>query len=175
MVNEHTVDYHPSSSESTWSIHSLIFQWTPEGFISPEHFVKPVYPTMFAEKFQIYGIKVTGKYICESKNWICSFLLMYPSKTFPQVLLISPQAEGNYKFLLNSVLWKSISSQAEVEGRIMEQKKRSKLNLRGYCSQVLISYTIFATFTLLVFVLLCYNLDSSMLKCEGSKKYSVQE
>ena len=47
-------------------------------------------------------------------------------------------------------------------------KKRSKLNLRGYCSQVLISSTIFATFTFLVFVFLCYNLDSSMLKCEGS-------
>ena len=43
-----------------------------------------------------------------------------------------------------------------------------KLNLRGYWSQVLISSTIFATFTLLASVLLCHNLASSMLKCEGS-------
>ena len=35
--------------------------------IFPEVFLKPVYPTMILEKFQIYGIKITGKYICESK------------------------------------------------------------------------------------------------------------
>ena len=54
------------------------------------------------------------------------------------------------------------------EERIMERKKLPKLNLRGYCSQTLINSTIFATFTLLVSVLLCHNLASSMLKCEGS-------
>ena len=35
-------------------------------------FLKPVYPTMIVEKFQTNGVKITGKYICESKNWICS-------------------------------------------------------------------------------------------------------
>ena len=49
----------------------------------------------------------------------------------------------------------------------MELKKLTKLNLRGYWSQVLIKFTIFATFTLLVSVLLCHNLASSMLKREG--------
>ena len=39
---------------------------------------------MVAEKFPIYSVKITGKYICESKNWIRSFLLMPPSKTLPQ-------------------------------------------------------------------------------------------
>ena len=43
-----------------------------------------------------------------------------------------------------------------------------KLNLRGYWPQVLINFTIFATFTFLVSVLLCNNLALSMLKCEGS-------
>ena len=45
---------------------------------------------MIAEKFQIYSVKITGKYIYESKNWICSFLFMHPSKTLPQVFVITP-------------------------------------------------------------------------------------
>ena len=28
---------------------------------------------MVAEKFQIYDVKTTGKYICESKNWTLIF------------------------------------------------------------------------------------------------------
>ena len=42
------------------------------------------------------------------------------------------------------------------------------LSLRGDLLQVLINSTIFATFTFLFSVLLCHNLDSSMLKSEGS-------
>ena len=64
------------------------------GFISPEAFLsffpKPVNSTMVTEKFQIYSVKITGKYIYKSKNWICSFLLMLPSKTLPQVFIIMP-------------------------------------------------------------------------------------
>ena len=41
-----------------------------------EFFLKPVHPTMAVEKFQIYDINITGRYICESKSWICSYLLM---------------------------------------------------------------------------------------------------
>ena len=41
----------------------------------------PVYSTTIAEKFQIYGAKITDKYICNSKNWIFSCLLMLPNKT----------------------------------------------------------------------------------------------
>ena len=52
--------------------------------------------------------------------------------------------------------------------RIMKLKKWPKLNLRGYWSQVLITSTIFAVLTFLVAVLFCHNLDSSILKCEGS-------
>ena len=50
----------------------------------------------------------------------------------------------------------------------MELKKLAKFNLRGYWSQVLINFTIFAIFTFFVSALLCYYLDSSMMKCEGS-------
>ena len=83
ILNEHTVNYHPSPSE-----HPLIFLWTPKGFISPEYFLiffSNLYiPPWLKKMFQIHGVKITGKYICESKNWICSFSLMPPSKTLPQ-------------------------------------------------------------------------------------------
>ena len=63
MVNEHTIDYHPSPSELTSRIHPLIFLWTPKGFISsPECFLdffKPIFRNMVAEKFQKPGVKIT--------------------------------------------------------------------------------------------------------------------
>ena len=68
-VKKHTVDYHPSPSQLISMIHSL----TPsKGFISQESllnfFPEPVYCTMVEKKFQIYSVKITGKYICDSKN-----------------------------------------------------------------------------------------------------------
>ena len=39
MVNKHTVNYHPSPSQLVSRIHTLIFPWTPKGFISPESFL----------------------------------------------------------------------------------------------------------------------------------------
>ena len=108
---------------------------------------------MVAEKFQIYGVKITCKYICESKNWISSFLVIPPSKTLPQFFIITHphpfHAEGNYPFLPNSVFWRSkiyFSPAERGEERIIELKKLPKFNLRGYWLQVLINSTIFATF-----------------------------
>ena len=46
-------------------------------------------------------------------------------------------------------------------------EKFTTLNLKGI-NKFLINSTIFATFTFLVSVLLCHNLGSNMLKCEGS-------
>ena len=70
-------------------------------------------------------------------------------------LLISPEQHFLEIYFSHSRLW-----------RIMELKKWPKLNLRGYWSQVLISCTIFATFTFFISVLLYHNLDWSMRKCE---------
>ena len=68
MVNEHAVNYHPSPSELILRIHTFIFIWTPKGFIfSPERFLnffKPVFCSMVVEKFQIHGVKITGKWMC---------------------------------------------------------------------------------------------------------------
>ena len=44
MVNEHTVDYHPSPSELTSRIHPLVFLWTTKGFIfSPQYFLNLIW------------------------------------------------------------------------------------------------------------------------------------
>ena len=47
---------------------------------------------MVAEKFQIVGVKITGK-----------FLLMSHRKTLPQILIITLQAGGDYPFPPGSV------------------------------------------------------------------------
>ena len=39
MIDEHTVDYHPSRSILTSRIHPLIFLWIPKEFISPNYFL----------------------------------------------------------------------------------------------------------------------------------------
>ena len=80
--------------------------------------------TMVVEKFQTYGVNITGKCI-ESKNWIWSLNL-----SLPKFLSLYPKAEGNYPFLSNSVLWKSVFSPAEREE--MEQKKWLKLKHEIY-------------------------------------------
>ena len=44
---------------------------------------------MVGEMFQIYGVKITGKYICESNNQrIYLVLPISLSKTFPRILII---------------------------------------------------------------------------------------
>ena len=109
MVKEHTVDYHPTPSELILRIHLIIFLWTPKGFISPEYFLSfssNLYiPPMLRKG--IYGIKITGNNICESKNWICSFWLMLSNKTPPRGSYYPPQAEGNYPFFPNCIFCKS--------------------------------------------------------------------
>lgn len=57
MLTKDNLDYHPSPSELSSRIHCIIFLWISKGFISPsrtflELFIKPVYPTKVAEKFQ---------------------------------------------------------------------------------------------------------------------------
>ena len=75
-------DYRTSPSVLTSSIHTFIFPWTPQGFISPEHllnFLSDVYTPSMAE----VSVQTTGKCICESKNRFWSFLLMPPRQKSP--------------------------------------------------------------------------------------------
>ena len=109
MVNKHTVDYYPTSSQLISRIHPLIFLWTPKGHISPESFLNfflNLYiPPWLWKSFKVIVLRLL-QYICESKNWICSFLIMPPSKTLSQVFIIILQADENCPFLPNSVFWR---------------------------------------------------------------------
>ena len=155
MINKHTVNYHPSPSQLISRIQPLIFPWTPRGVYLSSIFLgffpKLVYSIIVVvEKFQVYSVQITGHYICESKNWICSFLLMQPRKTGSQTFIIIPQAEGYCPFFLNSVSWRYFFLNRKGWEKIMELRKLPKLNLQGYWSQALVNSTIFATFTFLV-------------------------
>ena len=110
-------------------IHTLIFLWTRKGFISPEYFLNfflNLYiPPWLWKSFKVIVLRLL-QYICESKNWICSFLIMPPSKTLSQVFIIILQADGNCPFLPNSV-FEDIFSWGEREERIMDLKELPKL------------------------------------------------
>ena len=84
------------------------FPWTPREFISPEFFLNFFLNICIVHLGRIKVSKCQDycKYICESKNWICSFLIMPPSKILPQVFIIILQAGGNCPFLPNSVFWR---------------------------------------------------------------------
>ena len=41
---------------------------------------------MVEENFEIDDIKITGKYICKSKNWVSLFLLMSQANVSPRFL-----------------------------------------------------------------------------------------
>ena len=92
MVNKYTVDHHQSLRINVKGVPSYFYGFLrslSHSKISLEFFLKPVYPTLVGEKFQIYGVKIIEKGICQSKNWICLFLLMPPSKTLHQVIIVT--------------------------------------------------------------------------------------
>ena len=125
-------------------------------------------PPWLQISFKFIVLRLLANTFCESKNLISSFLLMPPSKLTPRFLSLPPSRKE-----ITHSSWTVFSedlffSQQKGGERIMELKKLPRLNLRGYWSQVLINSTIFATFALLVSVLVCHNLASSMQKCEGS-------
>ena len=174
--NEQTAYYHPSCSKLTGG-NEEGRAWTPPTFSEivlfqgcfpgnwllcilqgMRNFLGPSIPRISSgarEKIRIYGVKITGRDICDPKNWIFLFLLNLPSKTLPQ-------EEENYQFHPNSVFWKSVFLPAE-RGNDYRVKIWQKLNLWGYWTHVLRNSTIFATFTFLSSVLLLHNLDSVML------------
>ena len=82
MVNEHAADYQPSPLELASRIDPLIFLCPPKGFISAEYSLN-ILSNLYIPPWLWKRFKITGKYICESKNWICSFLLMHIVQTIP--------------------------------------------------------------------------------------------
>ena len=64
MINERSVNYHPSHSSLSSGTH-------PPISLQVSYFA---YPIMFEESFKIYGVQITGKYI--SKLQITRALLL---------------------------------------------------------------------------------------------------
>ena len=99
---------------------------------------------------------LANTYVSQSKNWVFSFFVMLPSKTFPQVLMITPPPLPSRRKLL-------ISPEQPFLGIYYGAQRMTKIKRARILSQVLINSTIFATFIFLVSVF-CHNLDSIMLK-----------
>ena len=154
MVNKHTVVYHPSPSQLTSRIYPVIFLSTHKGFriFLDFFFLNMLIPPWLRNSFRAMVLRLLA-------NTIWPFLLTPPSKTLTQVFIITPR-QKEITHSSPKVFSKDLFFlKQKVEDRIMELKILPKLKLRA---------TIFTTFTFLVFVLLCHNLGSSMLKCEGS-------
>ena len=177
LINKHTVDYHPSPSQLISRIQPPIFLWTPKGFIYPESFsdffLKLYIPPWLWESFRFMLLSLLANTFVSQKiesAQFYSFFIALKQNSPSGFYHHHPQAEGNYPFLPNNVFWRYffLSRKGGGVGRWLWLKKFPKLNLRGYWSQVSINPTILATFTFLIHILLCHNLASSMLKCEGS-------
>ena len=92
---------------------------------------------------------------------------MPPSKTLPPLSIITPQAEGNYLFPQGAFLKNYFSPAVRREEETMKElKKMTKIKLERV---MVASFGKFHDrYMFGVPVLLCHNLDSSMLKYEGS-------
>ena len=62
MVNKHTVNYQPSPSQLISRIQTLIFLWTPKGYISPESFsnffLSLYIPPLLPESFKFIALRL---------------------------------------------------------------------------------------------------------------------
>ena len=170
MVNKHTVDYHPSPWQLTLRIHPLIFLWTPKGFFSPESFL------IFSETGIPPWLRKSFKFIVSLRLLVNTFVSQkiesvhfYPSpqaKLSTRNFIIIPR-QKKITHSSRTAFSKDLFFPLQKGGRrIMELKKLPRLNPPGYWSQVLINYIV-ATFAFSVSVLLCQNLASRILKCEG--------
>ena len=94
IVNKHTVDYHPSPSQSTSRIHPLIFLWTPpEGFISPESFLKfflNLYiPPWLRKSFKFMVLRLLTNKFAQKLNLF--IFTDAPKQNSPPVFIITPR------------------------------------------------------------------------------------
>ena len=82
-VNKHSVDYHPRSG-LTSKIHPPYFYNFLWALSPPEiSFSEVSISHDYCGNFQIYGVQITRKCYCVSKNWIWTFLIMPSTSTPP--------------------------------------------------------------------------------------------
>ena len=139
-----------------------IFLWTPKCFISPESFLNFLLnlciPPWLPKSFKFIVLRLLPIRLWVKKNSPLCFYYYPPSW---RELHIPPRQH----------FWRYFFLSRKRGGRGLLPK-----NCQNH--KFLINSTIFATFTVLVYVLLCINLASSMLRCEGSLtkliKFSVK-
>ena len=129
MVNEHIVNYHPSPSEFTSSIHPVIFLWTPKGLISPEYFLN-FFSNLYIPpglqksiKFMVIRL-LENTFVSQKTETVYS---CPQTKLFPRFLSSPLQAEGNYSFPPTKMFWKSIFLNREGEDYRAENMTKIKL------------------------------------------------
>ena len=157
MVNEHTVDYHPNSTdlqEYTLSYFYGLLSSSPLRNISWFFSKTCISHHGYGKVWNLWSLKFMGLRLLENifmtqKTESANFYSFSQAKTTHRFLSSNPRQKEIINFPWIVIFLKSIFPQQK-GGRIMELKKWLKLNLRGYWSQVLINSSILATFTFLV-------------------------
>ena len=92
IVNKHTADYHPSPSQLISRIHTLIFLWTPKGFISLESFLNFFLnlniPPWLQRSFT-FGVKITANTFVSQKIESVHFYSCPQAKLYRKILSLS--------------------------------------------------------------------------------------
>ena len=130
MVNKYTVDYHPSLSQLISRIHTLIFLWTPKGFISPESFLNfflNLYIPPWLQKSFKFSVKITANTFVSQKIESVHFYLCPQAKLYRRFLSLSSRQKG-IAHSSQTVFFEDIFSWEERGERIMELKKNTKIN-----------------------------------------------
>ena len=157
MVNEHTVDYHPSPTdfqEYTLSYFYGLLSSSPLRNISWFFSKTCISHHGYGKVWNLISLKFMGLRLLENifmtqKTESANFYSFSQAKTTHRFLSSNPRKKEIINFPWIVIFLKSIFPQQK-GGRIIELKKWLKLNLRGYWSQVLINSSILATFTFLV-------------------------
>ena len=89
---------------------------------------------MVAEKFQIHAVTITGKSICESKSWICSFLLISLSKNLLHVLVITTPGRGKLTIFPKQrfLYFSSAEREEDYEAEEMTKIKHSRVLVKSF-------------------------------------------
>ena len=109
MVNKHTVNYHPSPSQLISRIHTVMFPWTPKGFISPESFLNfflNLYiPPWLRKSFKFIVLRLLQIHLWVKKLNLFNFTHA-PKQNSPPGFDHYPPADGNCPFHQNSIFWR---------------------------------------------------------------------
>ena len=129
IVNKHTSDYHPSPSQSISRIHTLIFLWTPKGFISPESFLNfflNLYISPWLRKSFKFSVKITANTFVSQKIESVHFYSYPQAKLYCKFLSLSSR-QKRIAHSSRTVFFEDIFSWEERGERNMELKKIPKL------------------------------------------------